>query len=80
MAFTHNDFGRLVSTDPAAAHKRLKELFRFHAGSTAVISTQLSCNVVTLRRWIKKLASLGFADPGDGDRRGRGASVKRDLR
>lgn len=72
MAFRYHEFGQEVASNPRAAHKELVRLFRLHDCSTAQVALELGCNVVTLRRWVKRLVDGGLSDPGGGQRLLRG--------
>lgn len=74
MAFRYSSFGRKITEFPEVAHADLVHLFKKHVCSTNEIAGELGVNVVTLRRWIKKLETLGYSDPGKGYRRVRGGS------
>lgn len=80
MAFQFTALGQALEFKPETVHARLVEVFERHSCSTSAVAKDLGVSVVTIRRWVQKLESLGFTDPGGGARRvrgkGRGAAVR----
>ncbi len=77
MAFQYTALGRLLARDPAAAHERLQQLFTKHACKVSAVAKDLGTSAVQVRRWIKRLTELGYADPGGGTRAVRGPAAKK---